>query len=142
MYNWRFRVVYYQCDGSRACEGRGIICETEEFEVGSEKYRARYFRQVRRFFLWLTGYLDAVFRSTGFGSLEIWIRHLRKGITFQQTYTPSRGECLQNAWTGSAFVIGGGYVWGDVYAAANARNLVVVGGGDPVRESTLALRLY
>ncbi|KAF9461436.1 isoamyl alcohol oxidase [Collybia nuda] len=70
-------------------------------------------------------------RSTGFGSLEIWIRHLRKGIIFQQTYVPSSGKCSQNTWTGSAFVIGGGYAWSEVYAVASARSVVVVGGGDP-----------
>ncbi|KAA8567448.1 hypothetical protein EYC84_010461 [Monilinia fructicola] len=53
---------------------------------------------------------DLLGRSTGYGSLEVWIRYLRQG---------------------SAFRIAGGYVWEDVYAEAMKRNVIVVGGGDP-----------
>jgi hypothetical protein len=70
-------------------------------------------------------------RSTGYGSLEVWIRHLRQGITFQLTYKAS-DECSQSSWEGSAFTVAGGYVWKDVYSEATKRNVVVVGGGDPV----------
>ena len=35
-------------------------------------------------------------------------------------------------WHGSAFTIGGGYTWEDVYPQAFSRNLIVVGGGTPV----------
>jgi FAD/FMN-containing dehydrogenase len=73
---------------------------------------------------------DILGRSTGYGSLEVWIRHLRQGITFQETYAAS-DKCTESNWKGSAFTIGGGYVWGDVYTEATKQNVVVVGGGDP-----------
>ena len=79
-------------------------------------------------------------RSTGFGSLQLWIRYLRNGITFQQEYRPS-GQCAGSGWTGSAFNIGGGYTWEDVYPEAAARNVVVVGGGTPVRNLFAILSL-
>ncbi|KAF7913028.1 uncharacterized protein EAF01_002049 [Botrytis porri] len=69
--------------------------------------------------------------STGYGSLEVWIRYLRQGIIFQDTYLPS-DDCKSSKWEGSAFKIAGGYVWEDVYAEATKRNVIVVGGGDPV----------
>ena len=75
-------------------------------------------------------------RSTGFGSLQVWIRYLRNGIAFQQEYRPS-GQCAGSDWTGSAFTIGGGYTWEEVYPEAAARNVVVVGGGTPVRNPSL-----
>ena len=75
-------------------------------------------------------------RSTGFGSLQVWIRYLRNGITFQQEYQPP-GQCAGSGWTGSAFTIGGGYTWEDVYPEAAARNVVVVGGGTPVRKPAI-----
>ena len=70
-------------------------------------------------------------RSTGYGSLNIWVRHLRQGITFQEAYQPSNG-CSKTDWQGSAFVIRGGYTWKDVYGEAADRGVIVVGGGDPV----------
>lgn len=72
-----------------------------------------------------------LFRSTGYGSLQLWIHHLRQGITFQKTYAAS-DSCKNSGWNGSAIKIGGGYIWGDVYAVAEANNVLVVGGGDPV----------
>ncbi|KAK4989682.1 hypothetical protein LTR50_003006 [Elasticomyces elasticus] len=69
---------------------------------------------------------DALGRSTGYGSLQIWIRYLRTGITFHEKFTAS-----PSLWNGSAFTIGGGYVWNDVYPHATSRGLVVVGGGTP-----------
>ena len=71
---------------------------------------------------------DILGRSDGYGSLEIWIRHLRTGVTFKKT---SPCTCSATAWKGSAFVIGGGYTWEDVYPLAQANNVVVVGGGTP-----------
>lgn len=70
-------------------------------------------------------------RSEGYGSLQIWIKYIQKGITYQPTYVPSDG-CTKSGWTGAAFTIGGGYIWQDVYNEAFPRNLTVVGGGDPV----------
>ena len=79
---------------------------------------------------------QTIYRSTGGSSLEIWLRHLGEGISFQKTYQASNG-CKKSNWTGSAFFIGGGYVWNDVYTIAAANNVVVVGGGDPVCLSML-----
>lgn len=70
-------------------------------------------------------------RSTGYGSLEVWIHHLRQGLTFHGKYVASDG-CKNSGWTGSALKIGGGYVWKDAYAVAEENNVIVVGGGDPV----------
>jgi hypothetical protein len=74
---------------------------------------------------------NPLFRSSGYGSLQVWIHHLRQGITFQKTYT-APDSCKKSGWKGSAIKIGGGYVWGEVYAIAAANNVIVVGGGDPV----------
>ena len=73
---------------------------------------------------------DILGRSEGSGSLEIWIRHLRTGIKFQETFRSTTAGQVSN-WTGSAFTIGGGYTWGDVYQEAKANNVLVVGGGTP-----------
>ncbi|KAL9583996.1 MAG: hypothetical protein Q9212_002379 [Teloschistes hypoglaucus] len=77
---------------------------------------------------------DLLRRSTGYGSLQIWIRYLRNGIDFQKAYTPS-AQCSRSTWAGSAFRIGGGYTWSDVLAEAASRGVVVVGGGTPVSKS-------
>lgn len=77
-------------------------------------------------------------RTTGYGSLEVWIHYLRHGITFQDTYIAS-GGCSKSGWKGGVMKIGGGYVWSEAYAEANARNVVVVGGGDPVSSVNLSL---
>lgn len=72
-----------------------------------------------------------LYRSTGYGSLQVWIRYLRTGIKFQETYQQSVA-CSKSSWKGSAFGIGGGYTWEDVYSEAASRNVIVVGGGTPV----------
>lgn len=71
---------------------------------------------------------DILGRSNGYGSLEIWIRHLRTGISFHESFQSS---CSKTNWTGSAFTIGGGYTWTDIYPVAKQYNVVVVGGGTP-----------
>ncbi|KAL9598097.1 MAG: hypothetical protein Q9219_004728 [cf. Caloplaca sp. 3 TL-2023] len=73
---------------------------------------------------------DLLGRSTGYGSLQIWIRYIREGITFQETYTPTE-TCSKTRWSGSAFTIKGGYTWSDVLGEAAARGVIVVGGGTP-----------
>lgn len=73
---------------------------------------------------------DMLGRSEGALGLEIWIRHLRKGLTFQKTFKSSTG-CKKSSWSGSAIKIAGAYTWGDVYAVAKANNVIVVGGGTP-----------
>jgi hypothetical protein len=70
-------------------------------------------------------------RSTGYGSLQAWTRYIRTGIIFQRKYRSSH-RCKKSTWNGSAFTIGGGYTWSDVYPIAASQNLVVVGGGTPV----------
>ncbi|KAJ9612185.1 hypothetical protein H2200_003782 [Cladophialophora chaetospira] len=77
----------------------------------------------------MTGH-DLIGRSTGYGSLEIWIAHLRNGITFEKTYQPST-SCKANHWTGAAINVGGGYNWSAVYKVAQTNNVIVVGGGCP-----------
>ncbi|KIY02615.1 uncharacterized protein Z520_01080 [Fonsecaea multimorphosa CBS 102226] len=73
---------------------------------------------------------DQLGRSEGSHGLEIWLRHLRNGITFQSTFNSSTG-CAGVNWTGSAFKIAGGYTWGDVGLEAQRHNVVVVNGGTP-----------
>ncbi|KAM3075971.1 hypothetical protein ACMFMG_006516 [Clarireedia jacksonii] len=77
---------------------------------------------------------DGLGRSTGYGSLELWIRYFRQGIIFQQRYTSSN-NCRKTVWNGSAFKIAGGYIWEEVYAEAEKRNVIVVGGSDPTVSS-------
>jgi hypothetical protein len=71
---------------------------------------------------------DILGRSDGYGSLEIWIRHLRTGVTFEKSFSST---CAKSNWTGSSATIGGGYTWGDIYPLAKANNVIVVGGGTP-----------
>ena len=71
---------------------------------------------------------DILGRSEGYGSLEVWIRHLRTGVTFEKSF---KSPCTKTNWSGSAFTIGGGYTWEDVYPLAKQNNVVVVGGGTP-----------
>ncbi|PHH65602.1 hypothetical protein CDD81_2037 [Ophiocordyceps australis] len=66
---------------------------------------------------------DFLGRSTGFGSLQIWIRYLRAGIVFHDKFVQPG-----SSWQGSAVTIGGGYEWKDVYDEAAKRKLIVVGG--------------
>lgn len=70
-------------------------------------------------------------RSTGYGSLQIWVKHIRDGIFFQKDYRPTDG-CVKSGWRGSAIEIRGGYVWSEVYVVAENNNVVVVGGGTSV----------
>lgn len=71
---------------------------------------------------------DLLGRSDGYGSLEIWLRYFRNGLSFQETYT-SVNSCQKSNWTGSAILIDGAYQWEDVNAFAKANNVIVVGGG-------------
>ena len=78
----------------------------------------------------MTGH-DLIGRSTGYGSLEIWIAHLRSRIAFEKNHQPST-SCEANYWTGAAINVGGGYSWSEVYKVAQSNNVIVVGGGCPV----------
>ncbi|KAL4994624.1 hypothetical protein BDV10DRAFT_188824 [Aspergillus recurvatus] len=99
--------------------------EPEELAAGISFARANNVRLVIR----NTGH-DLLGKSAGYGSLQIWMRYLRKGILFQPTFKPST-PCARCDWTGAAFTVSGGYVWDEVYKEAFARDLIVVGGGDP-----------
>ncbi|EED23464.1 isoamyl alcohol oxidase [Talaromyces stipitatus ATCC 10500] len=76
---------------------------------------------------------DMLGRSTGYGSLEIWLRYLRQGISFEEVYSETLlyGQNEPAAWNGSAIEVGAGYDWGDVNAVAAANGVIVVGGGCP-----------
>ena len=63
----------------------------------------------------------------------MWIKYLKKAVTFHERYLPS-SRCRNAAWGGSAFTIKGGYTWSDILDKAARRNVVVVGGGTPVRQ--------
>lgn len=71
---------------------------------------------------------DLLGRSDGFGSLEVWLRYFRNELEFQDTFS-SVNSCQKSNWTGSAIAIDGAYQWKNVYAFANAKNVIVVGGG-------------
>ncbi|KAL3470342.1 hypothetical protein BJX99DRAFT_267531 [Aspergillus californicus] len=73
---------------------------------------------------------DILGKSLGYGSLQVWMRHLRKDIIYQASYSSSP-TCPECGWSDAAFTIAGGYVWDEVYQEAFARDLIVVGGGDP-----------
>lgn len=73
---------------------------------------------------------DLLGRSTGGGSLEIWIRYLRTGLEWMDNFVGTNG--CTDGYEGGAVRIGGGYVWADVNAEAEERGRIVVSGGDPV----------
>ncbi|KAB8227121.1 uncharacterized protein BDW43DRAFT_324208 [Aspergillus alliaceus] len=73
---------------------------------------------------------DLLARSQGYGSLQIWVKYIHDGIEYHEAYQAA-GQCESTNWAGSAFTVRGGYLWGDLYAEAFERNLVVVGGQDP-----------
>ncbi|KAH8811073.1 hypothetical protein F5884DRAFT_819480 [Xylogone sp. PMI_703] len=68
--------------------------------------------------------------SLGSNSLEVWLHHLRTGISFEPSFKAVDG-CTASGWTGAAIKYSGGYQWVDIYAVAQANNVIVVGGGDP-----------
>ncbi|KAF4945218.1 hypothetical protein FGADI_12117 [Fusarium gaditjirri] len=70
---------------------------------------------------------DVRARSQGYGSLSIWMKHIKPELLFQETYKPSSNSCLSN-WTGSAIVVGAGYIWDEVYTFAAKHDRIAVGG--------------
>ncbi|KAL4916778.1 hypothetical protein BDW62DRAFT_202440 [Aspergillus aurantiobrunneus] len=99
--------------------------EPEELAAGISFAQSNNVRLVVR----NTGH-DLLGKSAGYGSLQIWMRYLRKGIRHQAIFMPST-PCSKCDWKGDAFTVVGGYVWDEVYEEAFARDLIVVGGGDP-----------
>ncbi|KAL2167588.1 hypothetical protein VTG60DRAFT_1099 [Thermothelomyces hinnuleus] len=73
---------------------------------------------------------DLLGRSDGYGGLELWLHSFRNGVRFQKKYA-SANNCTKSGWTGSAIHIDGAYQWRDVYAVAQANNVIAVGGGSP-----------
>ncbi|KAL1866022.1 hypothetical protein Daus18300_006923 [Diaporthe australafricana] len=71
---------------------------------------------------------DMLGRSDGFGGLEIWLRHFRNRLEFQEAYSPIN-SCQKSNWSGSTIVIDGAYQWENVYEYAKAKSVIVVGGG-------------
>lgn len=55
-----------------------------------------------------------------------------EGIIDGPTYMPPKA-CSPNYWTGAAVQVNGGYRWANIYEVAEASNVIVVGGGCPVR---------
>ncbi|KAE8382724.1 hypothetical protein BDV26DRAFT_277874 [Aspergillus bertholletiae] len=74
---------------------------------------------------------DLLARSQGYGSLQIWLKYIQEGIEYHEEYQ-SPTDCEHTNWAGSAFTVRGGYLWADLYAAAFERDLIVVGGQDPL----------
>ncbi|MCO5585733.1 hypothetical protein L7F22_039669 [Adiantum nelumboides] len=66
---------------------------------------------------------DALGRSTAPGSLNLWM-HRMKNITFQENFNPT--GCDEDVIF-PAVTVQSGTQWGELYAAAEAKNLVVVG---------------
>ncbi|KAI5083692.1 hypothetical protein GOP47_0003435 [Adiantum capillus-veneris] len=66
---------------------------------------------------------DALGRSTAPGSLNLWMHRMRN-ITFQENFNPS--GCDEDVMF-PAVTVESGAQWGELYAAAEAKNLVVVG---------------
>lgn len=65
-------------------------------------------------------------RSTGFGSLSIWTRHI-KGISFSDKFK-LKGCKKSKTVKGTVASLAAGTVWLEAYGAANERNLTLSGG--------------
>ncbi|KAL0935889.1 isoamyl alcohol oxidase [Colletotrichum truncatum] len=72
---------------------------------------------------------DFLQRSTGYGSLSIWLQNYRRGFNFHDDYQVVN-DCPKSDWKGSALTITGAYAWSDIYPAAFEKNLIVVGGNN------------
>lgn len=135
VFDWRPAEIYRQRDRSGTCRQRCTLCEKARHQAGGAEYWTRPTRQVRvypsLYRVLLSSYYSEISRSTGYGSLQVWVKHIRSGVSFQRDYRPTYG-CAKQGWRGSAIKIGGGYVWSDVYGLAASNDVVVVGGGTPV----------
>ncbi|KAL1616259.1 hypothetical protein SLS54_008552 [Diplodia seriata] len=72
---------------------------------------------------------DILKRSTGYGSLSIWLHNFRNGVDYHESYS-SVNTCAKTNWTGSAFTIKGAYAWSDVYPLADEKGVMLVGGNN------------
>ncbi|TPX10049.1 uncharacterized protein E0L32_001246 [Thyridium curvatum] len=75
--------------------------------------------------------VDYLSRSTGFGSLEIWLRNMREGgMVLEIPYQPQQPCILpsgQPLWAGDSITINGSYTWSDVYSFAQSNGQIAVG---------------
>ncbi|KAI8260620.1 hypothetical protein K4K53_001693 [Colletotrichum sp. SAR 10_77] len=78
---------------------------------------------------------DFLQRSTGYGSLSIWLQNYRKGFNFHDDFQVVN-ECPKSDWKGSALTITGAYSWSDIYPTAFEKNLIVVGGNNRMTVKT------
>ncbi|KAI1325181.1 hypothetical protein F5Y16DRAFT_378559 [Xylariaceae sp. FL0255] len=73
---------------------------------------------------------DILGRSDGFGSLEIWLRYFRNGMTIQsESEYKLSNACKAADWAGKTMTLDGPYMWGEVYSVAEASDMIMVGGG-------------
>ncbi|KAM5362859.1 hypothetical protein ACJZ2D_012308 [Fusarium nematophilum] len=70
---------------------------------------------------------DAMQRSTGYGSLSIWLHNFRGGFQFHDN-NPVVNSCPATKWKGSTLTIKGAYAWSDIYPAAQKEGVIVLGG--------------
>ncbi|EUC26741.1 hypothetical protein COCCADRAFT_113506 [Bipolaris zeicola 26-R-13] len=77
---------------------------------------------------------DFLQRSTGHGSISIWLRHLRQGFTFNNHKVIQ--DCFGTVWNGSTLTIRGSYAWSDLYEAAAQNDVILVGGNNEGPSST------
>lgn len=59
------------------------------------------------------------------------MKHIKPELQFQEKYQPSNSSCQSN-WTGSAIVVGAGYIWNEVYTFAAKYDHIAVGGSSKV----------
>lgn len=74
---------------------------------------------------------DFLQRSTGDGSLSVWMRNWRKGFEFYDHNVVAK-TCPASSWTGSTLRITGSYAWSDIYPIANKKGVIVAGGNSVV----------
>ncbi|OHW97899.1 isoamyl alcohol oxidase, partial [Colletotrichum incanum] len=72
---------------------------------------------------------DFLQRSTGYGSLSVWLQNYRRGFNFHDDFQVVN-DCPKSDWKGSALTITGAYSWSDIYPTAFEKNLIVVGGNN------------
>jgi hypothetical protein len=58
------------------------------------------------------------------------MKHMKPDLQFQGKYEPSSSCNLD--WTGAAIIVGGGYIWEEVYAFVAKHDHIAVGGSSKV----------
>ncbi|KAK1982749.1 hypothetical protein LZ30DRAFT_624744 [Colletotrichum cereale] len=72
---------------------------------------------------------DFLQRSTGYGSLSIWLQHFRQGIYFHDDFQVVN-DCSKSDWKGSSLTINGAYPWEEIHPTAFEKSLIVVSGNN------------